>query len=112
MVRIILTVLFLHDKFIYSGCDRPSFDDLVDFVVPHAATKWYDLGLQIMNQKYKSRLAIIKEGGTNDDQVCCRKMLGDWLSADELPTWNKIIYGLKVVGMNYAANSIKMQLQG
>ena len=81
-------------------------------MVPHAATKWYDLGLQIMNPKYESRLAIIKEDGTNDFQVCCRKMLGEWLSTEELPTWNKIIYGLKVVELNYVANSIEIQLQG
>ena len=98
-------------KFISSGCDRPSFHDLVDFVVPHAATKWHDLGLKILNQNRESRLAKIKDD-ENDVQACCRKMLGDWLSTEELPTWDKIIYGLKAIGLNYVANSIEVQLQG
>ena len=95
-----------------SGCDRPSFHDLVDFVVPHAATKWHDLGLRILNQNCESRLAKIKEDDKNDVQACCRRMLGDWLSTEELPTWDKIIYGLKVIGLDYVANSIEVQLQG
>ena len=95
-----------------TGFDRPNFKDLLHFVVPHAAAKWRDLGLELMDSKCESKLVIIEEDGNNCPQVCCRKMLSEWLSTEESPTWNKIICGLKLVGLNYAASCIETQLQG
>ena len=94
------------------GCDRPSHKDLLDYVVPHAAAKWYDLGLQLMDPRYENKLAIIKEDGRSDVQECCRKMLNYWLEAEESPTWNKVIRGLKAVRLNYVASNIEKELQG
>ena len=99
-----------------SGCDRlgdrPSHKDLLNYVVPHAAAKWYDLGLQLMDPRYEDQQAIIKEDGRSDVQECCRKMLNYWLEAEESPTWNKVICGLKAVRLNYVASNIEIQLQG
>ena len=85
---------------------------MLDYVVPHAAAKWYDLGLQLMDPRYENKLAIIEEDGRSDARVCCIKMLNDWLATEESPTWNKVICGLKVVGLNYVASNIEVQLQG
>ena len=85
---------------------------MLDYVVPHAAAKWYDLGLQLMDPRYENKLAIIEKDGRGDAQVCCRKMFNDWLATEESPTWNKVICGLKTVGLNYVASNIEIQLQG
>lgn len=89
---------------------RPSMKDLNKHVIPSVATKWYDVGLELLETKHEEELEII-ETNNNDVKTCCRKMFSKWLKTDELASWNKLIEALKSVELNKLASDIEQLLQ-
>ena len=81
-------------------------------VVPLVGTKWYYLGLELLETKYKIELNVIEEYYRNV-RVCCKKMFSIWLNTDELASWDKLIIALRNVQLNYVASDIeRLLLQG
>ena len=96
-----------------SGSDRPTLRDLTIHVIPSVATRWYELGLVLLDTKYQNQLSIIEADVKNDAITCCRKMFSKWLNTDELASWDKLIQAVTVVQLNSVANDIKeLLLQG
>ena len=90
----------------------PILRDLATHVIPSVATKWYSLGLQLLDPKYENELNTIEED-TRNTATCCRKMFSKWLNTDEHASWNKLIEALRIVQLNTVANDIEqLLLQG
>ena len=80
--------------------------DLVCHVVPLAAVKWYELGLQLLEPEYTSELNTIEADGRGDAKTCCRKMFMKWLDTDSAASWTKVIESLKAIQSTKVASSI------
>ena len=81
-------------------------------MIPHAATKWYELGLELLERKYQTELDIIEVDTRNDVLTCCRKMFQKWLNTDEQASWDKVIKALRIFRLNDVASDIEKLLQG
>ena len=82
-------------------------------VIPTVASKWYDVGVVLLDPKYQNELSIIEADTRNDVTTCCRKMFSKWLNTDELASWNKLVSALRIVQLNTVANDIEeFLLQG
>ena len=96
-----------------TGRDRPILRDLAIHVIPSVATRWYELGLVLLDTKYHNELTIIEADIRNDAVTCCRKMFSKWLNTDELASWDKLIKAVRIVQLNNVANDIEqLLLQG
>ena len=80
-------------------------------MIPSVATRWYELGLVLLDTNYQYELAIIEADIRNDVVTCCRKMFNKWLSTDELASWDKLIKAVRIVQLNNVANDIGQLLQ-
>ena len=94
------------------GRDRPTLRDVTIHVIPWVATRWYELGLVLLDTKYQNELTIIEADIRNDVITCCRKMFCKWLNSDELASWDKLIKSVRIVQLNNVANDIEQLLQG
>ena len=82
-------------------------------VIPSVATRWYDLGVVLLQPKYENELNTIEADVRNDAVTCCRKMFSKWLNTDELASWDKLIKAVRIVQLNNVANDIEqLLLQG
>ena len=79
-------------------------------VLPSVATRWYELGLVLLDTKYQNELAIIEADNKNDVGVCCRKMFTKWLNTDELASWDKFMKAVRIIQLNNVANDIEQLL--
>lgn len=97
----------------FTGRDCPTMRGLVQHVLPSVATRWYDLGLQLLDPQLENELKIIESDTRNDSKECCRKMFNKWLETDELASWNKLVAALKCIKLNsFASNLNSLLLQG
>ena len=98
---------------ILTGRDRPALRDLTIHVIPSVATRWYELGVVLLDTKYQNELTIIEADIRNDAVTCCRKMFSKWLNTDELASWDKLIKAVRIVQLNNIASDIeRLLLQG
>ena len=82
-------------------------------MIPSVATRWYELGLLLLDTRYHNELTIIEADIRNDAVTCCRKMFSKLLDTDELPSWDKLIKAVGIVQLNNVANDIEqLLLQG
>ena len=82
-------------------------------MIPSVATRWYELGLVLLDTKYQNELTIIEADIRNDAVTCCRKMFSKWLNTDELASWDKLIKAVRIVQLNNVASDIeRLLLQG
>ena len=82
-------------------------------MIPSVATRWYELGLVLLDTKYQNELTIIEADIRNDAVTCCRKMFSKWLNTDELASWDKLIKAVRIVQLNNVASDIEqLLLQG
>ena len=90
---------------------RPSMRDLNKHVIPLVATKWYDLGLELLETQDERELEIIDTNYRNDVVTCCRKMFSKWL--EKKSSWDQLIQAVKNIKLNNVANDIEqLLLQG
>ena len=79
-------------------------------MIPLVNTKWYDIGLQLLDLKYENELNTIEADARNDAATCCRKMFNKWLNTDGLASWDKLIKALRIVQLNYVADDVDESL--
>ena len=80
--------------------DRPALRDLANFVVPHASTKWYYLGLQLFDERDEGVLHSMKMETSKRADEQCTEVFHHWLTTKENPTWNELIESLKSPAVN------------
>ncbi|XP_065886204.1 uncharacterized protein [Dysidea avara] len=86
---------------------RPTMKDLNKYIIPLVATKWYDLGLDLLDAKHEHLLDIIEGDYKYDTQCCCRKMFSEWLRTTDTPTWDQLIVAIRTINLNEAASKIE-----
>ena len=70
-------------------------------------TKWYYLGLQLLEEHNGARILIeIECNCPNNASRCCMKMFEKWLEQQPHPSWNQLLTALVNLGMNNAAEQI------
>ena len=74
-------------------------------------TRWYDLGLQLLEERNGARiLNEIECDYPNNASRCCIKMFEKWLQQQPRPSWNQLLTALNDINMNNAAEQIKGKL--
>ena len=63
------------------------------------ATKWKDIGVELLEQKDVEKLNVIKRNNAGDCIECCGEMLELWLHKQPKATWNQLIEALKAPGI-------------
>ena len=94
-------------------CGRPSMRDLNNLVIPLVATRWYDLGLELLETQHERELEIIEENN-NEVKKCCRKMFSKWLETQsDNASWDQLVQTVKNIKLNDVASDIEqLLLQG
>ena len=102
-------MLFFFDT--HEGSDHPAFKYL-RFVRDLIADRWYDIGLELLEQKDEKAVNIIKKNNAGNIAECCTEMLELWLNKQPNATWNQLINALKAPGieLNNAASKIEGML--
>ena len=102
-------MLFLF--FANEGSDHPALKYL-RYVRDLVADKWYDIGLELLEQKDERAVNIIKKNNAGNVTECCTEMLELWLNRQPNATWNQLIKALKAPGieLNSAASKIEEML--
>ena len=85
--------------------------DLNKYVIPLVATKWYDLGLELLETKHEKELEIIETNHSNDAGKCCRKMFSKWLETQsDSASWDQLLQAVKNIELDSVANDIEQLL--
>jgi len=94
------------------GSDRPALKYL-RYVRESIASKWYDVGLELLDQKDERALGIIKKNNAGNFSECCAEMMKLWLHRQPHATWNQLIEALKASGieLNNTASEIEAMLK-
>ena len=93
----------------HTGTDKPTVKSLMKYrgkISPH----WYDLGIQLLQEKYFDKLKVIQKNSPHDVESSCSKMLECWLDVDPKANWNMLIDALKEIGQNALADQIKQEI--
>ena len=83
-------------------------------MIPLVATRWYDLGLELLETQHERELEIIDTNYRNDVVTCCRKMFSKWLETlSDNASWDQLIQAVKNIKLNDVANDVEqLLLQG
>ncbi|XP_065917407.1 uncharacterized protein [Dysidea avara] len=95
-----------------TGLNRqPRLDQLNDHVRPIVGTKWYDLGVVLLNDY--NMLDIIKNNHPNDTETCCTAMFKVWLQRDDNSSWSKLVNALRAqsVALNVLAGEVERMFE-
>ena len=71
--------------------------------------KWYELGLELLNEDTCTELEIANRG---DMKKCCSEMFRCWLKMDLNASWKKLIAALKSVGLSTFALTLAQKCAG
>ena len=95
----------------HEGSDRPALKYLT-YIRDLIADKWYEIGLELLEQKDERAVRIIKNNNNRNIIECCTEMLELWLKRQPKATWNQLIKALKARGieLNSAASEIEEML--
>ena len=72
-------------------------------VIPYVATKWYELGAELFDEKEEHILGTIETNYSRDANKCCFEMFRSWLQTDTNATWSRIVEALESPGINLAS---------
>ena len=67
-------------------------------IITAVGSKWYELGIELLNEDQLTQLDIIK---TNNHEVtrCCAEMFLFWLRSHSTATWQNLVEALKAPGV-------------
>ena len=88
--------------------------DLSNVVIPKVANKWYELGIQLLNQPQLPKLDEIHKAYPNNLQRGCVEMLKYWLDITPGGTWDDLIHALRAPGLQLLtiADDVEKEVNG
>ena len=92
-----------HFFIIVTADSKPSIKMLQRHVIPYMATKWYELGAELLDEKEEHTLSTIEINYSRDANKCCFEMFRRWLQTDVNATWSRIVEALESPGINLAS---------
>ena len=79
--------------------NRPTLKQLQKLgIITSVATKWYEVGLELLDDSQAKQLDIIK-ANSPDVARCCRDMFKYWLDAHPTASWYKLVNALRATGI-------------
>ena len=75
--------------YFFIGTDRPALKYLNKYVAHHIVTKWFDIGLELL--EHEERLLVIRADNPNDSLTCVKRMLRSWLEMKKDAHWNQLL---------------------
>ena len=99
--------------YIKTGSDRPGLKYLNRHVIKPIASKWYDIGLELMEVEDENELDTIQDEPSLKDNVeRAKRMFKHWLKRKPDATWNDLLKSLKIsaIGLNTTALDIERLL--
>jgi len=80
-------------------------------VIPKVNTKWYDLGLELLDDEYAGELETIHKDYRNDgSKTCCQKMFSKWLETRDDASWDQLIEAMRTIKLNSIASDVEQLL--
>jgi len=100
----------LHFNFVAQ--QHPSLKYLNRYVKKQVGSKWYDLGVELLEADDVATLNAIRSEHPSDLSTCCTKMFTIWLDKQPTATWNQLIEALRQPGieLNGLATEIEQML--
>ena len=68
-------------------------------------TKWYDIGLELLDSD-TATLDVIKKNNPADTDECCTEMFKKWIESKPDASWDQLINALSTIGLDTAAKNI------
>ena len=85
--------------------------DIMTADITGFSTKWYELGLQLLEERTSIRiLGEIEHDNPNNTSRCCTKMFERWLNQQPNASWDQLLTALDNINMNTAAEQIRGRL--
>ena len=100
-------MLVFHCCFIV-GNSRPTLKLLNKLVKKLVVTKWYDLGIELLEPEDIKALDEIQVNYPRDASTCCTKMFQLWLERQPEASWDHLIQALRE--FNIEINELKLEL--
>ena len=69
--------------------------------------RWYDIGLELLEDRNGGILDLIKDDSKNDAEECCTNMFKTWLNRTPNSSWSQLIVALEKIKMNTAAEFVR-----
>ena len=94
--------MYIHDNvFLYFiGTDRPALKYLYKHVKTNITAKWYDIGVELLDDADVPALNTIKTDHPGDSNQCTAEMLGLWLEKKSDATWNQLTDAFREPNIN------------
>ena len=93
----------------FAGHQRPTQKYLNRYVKQVIGKKWYDLGIELLENDDIGALNNIQSDHSKDQEECCTKMFQLWLTKQPA-SWNQLIEALRNIKLNHLATSIEEML--
>ena len=93
----------------FVGYQRPSLKYLNRHVMKPVGSKWYNLGIDLLESDDVEELSKIRSQYPTDINTCCIEMFQLWLRKQPTASWNQLIDSLRQpsIDLNHLANEIE-----
>ena len=78
-------------------------------VIPRVAAKWYQLGVELFDEREVYMLNTIETNHKTDVDKCCFEMFRKWLSTHPNATWCRIVEALESPGVKLRSVAAELQ---
>ena len=82
---------------------------LYKYVRADIATKWYDVGLELLDVEDEPALDVIKVNSSGDVDKCTAAMLQLWLKRKPDASWNQLIEAFRAPNIKLEALASKIE---
>lgn len=78
-------------------------------MIPNVATKWYELGVELLDEKEECKLDIIESNCGQDVKKSCLEMFRLWRSTNPDASWWQIVEALKSPGIDLTSVAVELE---
>ena len=105
----VCALCFFSNLFIQGATNKPTIDELNEFVRPKVADRWYDVGMKLLSSLEfgVEKLNSISKNHPRDVEACCTDMFNFWLANVTDANWSKIVEAVKAVGQAVYAKELE-----
>ena len=93
----------------YVGTDRPALKYLNKYVRADIATKWHDIGVELLDIDDEPKLNAIKNNYPKDVDTCTAEMLQLWLDSKPKASWGRLLEALREPNIKLKALAEKIE---
>ena len=104
-----VAISYHYDCSMYIANSKPSAKKLQRYVIPNVATKWYELGVELLDEKEECNLNIIESNCGKDVKKSCLEMFRLWLSTNPDASWWQIMEALKSPGVDLSSVAVELE---